>query len=295
MRFYKKMDLSDVLSIPHQLQINIYNYKTFENLYYDYLNNRGVKLYYQKKDLLKYIDENIKYLDNYDAEEHIKKIEKQASFDTLKRGIFGASVFFFMYVAHVAAKDYVIHEEANTKNSYALASELTVELDKNNIPLTSTEVLEYIDSYYKPTDDPYYKHSNAPYYLLDKTRVIDNVSMIIALDKLNQDLIQIDDEIYSKSGQVTQIEINTINGNKYTYNTSKTYSNYSIDNKELMNVLINKYGKDIIKNIEYKGTYSVKRFEELPTIYKSKKDGHIEVKKSNKTLGKLANSYIKSN
>ena len=289
---YKRIDVNKVVNYPYEIQIGEYNAKEYEFIYNAYL-KRGYKLTYKNQDLLKYIKNLPKQYKTININGKDILISKKNYYAGYKRGIFAAALFFMLYILHVAGKDYKIHEEANAKNAYALIDELSIDTNNDDIPEIYTEVINYVDEYFKPSDDIYYNNSNPIYNSLEKTRVLDNVGYIIAMDHLNIGLIEIDGELYSKTGKVSEYSYTDTNNKTYIFKTHiLDPETAQIEFTQKLNKL---FGKVSNYNIKYVTTYDAKTLEEIPTIYKYKEDGHIEKKDSNRVLGKIANNYTKSN
>ena len=119
----------------------------------------------------------------------------------LFRGLFPLA----LYGCHVAGKDYMIHEETNAYNSYAMINYLGNDTNNDGIDEINTWILNYVNDYFKPTENKYYANSNLFYDLCDETRVSDNIFCMIAMDILDYDIIEIDGVKYSRAGNVSEI------------------------------------------------------------------------------------------
>ena len=289
MKKYKKINLEEVIDIPNGIEIHEYNRKALEDLYNYYLTEKNCKIYYKNQDFLKYIDKNCIKIEPFDIDKHMKKMNRKINFEALKKGLLKSAIFLSLYACHVAGKDYVIHEKANITNSAVLLDNLSSDSNQDNITEIDTKILNNIDEYAKPNEDRYYNNTNPAYNLLDKTRVVDNVSMIAAMKYLNKNIVDIDNTIYSSTGKMSELTYLDENNYVKVYRTEKAYD----DPKELISYVSTQFKRGEIHDIEYIGTYDVKTIEEIPTIYKYKEDGKIELKDSNKVLGKVAKKYLK--
>lgn len=204
----------------------------------------------------------------------------------------GTSVFLSVYYAHVAVKDVVIHEKHNAINSYAILRIMSELINPGEIPKIYTPLLEYVNIYSKPIYDKYYANSNVFYNLSDDLRVLDNISFMLAMNELGYDIIEIDGQLYSKTGKVTEI-IYTENGENKMYYTSRIFE----DNEEIVRFLSNTssnltYNREISSVIS--NVYDSKTLEEIPTIKKNKEDGTITIDEPiNETITNFAMKLLK--
>ena len=205
MKRYKKMELSDYLN--HDIVLK--NYQCF-NYNLEMLYNRAlqdnIELQYNKKNLLEYIkDEKELLLRHEDRNEKMKSFEKKNNRLMLKKGLFKILLFLSLYSCYVAGKNIKIQEESNVANTYLMLKNLVQDSNDDEILEINTELLNYINGYSNPGDNKFFYNSNFIYRLSDNVQISDCVSFDIVMDKLDYELIEIDDIIYSNTGNMNKI------------------------------------------------------------------------------------------
>ena len=291
MEKYRKVELKDILYIKNGLDVDKSNYEMFKEIYYDYLNEKNIQIVYNGQDFLKYIDKVMKKLEEPKKEMKIKKEKPKYEEDGLKhfkKALLRIGLFLFLYSGHVVYKDYNTHEKVNIKNAYMILTELAKDTNNDNVLEIDTRILKYIEEYFEPTEVTYYRVTNKAYNLLDKVRIIDNISMMEALDIISERVIEIDKEIYSKTGEITILSYLDEDDCIHSYKLDGTFEDNSKACMYLLRKLRNEYGEDCgIHGVQYIGKEKTKKFEELPTIIRSKKTGDIKIKEPNKILTKI--------
>ena len=108
------------------------------------------------------------------------------------------------------------------------------------------------------------------------------------MDKLDYELIEIDDIIYSNTGNTNKITF-CINGEQFTKYTSQEFES----NEDIEDYLTNIYKckKEDITCINSK-IIRVKSIEEIPTIKKSKVDGIISLNEPSIVKQKILSKII---
>lgn len=283
MNRYKKMELSDYLN--HDIVLK--NYQCF-NYNLEMLYNRAlqdnIELQYNKKNLLEYIkDEKELLLRHEDRNEKMKSFEKKNNRLMLKKGLFKILLFLSLYSCYVAGKNIKIQEESNVANTYLMLKNLVQDSNDDEILEINTELLNYINGYSNPGDNKFFYNSNFIYRLSDNVQISDCVSFDIVMDKLDYELIEIDDIIYSNTGNMNKITF-CINGEQFTKYTSQEFESDEYIKDYLTNLY--KCKKEDITCVKSEIT-KVSGIEEIPTIKKSKKDGNILLEEPSKVKQKV--------
>lgn len=295
MKKVRKMELSELFNGEITLERSHCFNSELERLYYDYLNNKNIELRYHNKNLLKYIEEQKKSLLDYKShDENLKDFKRKEKLIFIRKCLFRGLFPLALYGCHVAGKDYMIHEEANAYNSYAMINYLGNDTNNDGIDEINTWILNYVNDYFKPTENKYYANSNLFYDLCDETRVSDNISFMIAMDILDYDIIEIDGVKYSKTGNVSEIHYTECLESQKSgvISSSIIFENEEQIQEYLKEKLDKKnLGKSFI--IDSVSTYEVELLDEIPTIIKSKIDGSIELKEPNKVMTMIAKRFIK--
>ena len=271
MNRYKKMELSDYLNSEVILRnYHCFNYN-LELLYNKALEN-NIELQYNKQNLLDYIkSEKESLLKHEDRNKKMKQFEKKNNLLLVKKGLFRMLLFLSLYSCHVAGKDARIQEESNVVNTYLMLNNLAEDSNDDEILEIKTEVLNYINEYNNPADNKYFNNTNLFYKLSDNVQIADCVSFDVVMNKLGYELIEIDNNIYSTTGNMNKI-IFKLNEKQLIKYTSQEFES----DDEIINYLIGIYNckKEDITCIKSEIT-KVKNIEEIPTINKSKSDGNI--------------------
>ena len=271
MNKYKKMELSDYLNYDIVLK----NYHCFDynlELLYNKALLNNIELQYHEKNLLEYIkDEKKSLLESKPHEEKIKEYEKEERKLFFKQCLFRIFVVLSLYSCHIAGKNIKIQEKSNIANTYLMLNDLAQDSDEDGILEINTELLNYINEYNSPGDDKYFYNTNFIYRLSDDIQISDFLSFDIVMDKLDYELIKIDDTIYSNTGNMNKI-IFDINGEQFIKYTSQEFES----DEDIKDYLIDLYKckKEDITCIRSEIT-KVKDIQEIPTIKKSKIDGTI--------------------
>ena len=282
----KKVELSDFLNqnivIDRHQCFDIFFVSKLHSIY-EFALSKNEKIVYNNQDLLEYIEEQKQSILNAPSRnEVLEKVEKQDKKRFIFRSLYGTSIFLFVIGSHVFCKDYLIHEKSNVNNSYGLINELSYE--DNEITSINTSDLKDINDYFDPTSDKYYKNTNLFYNLSDDLRVLDNISISKVLDNKGIDVIQIDNSLYSKTGNVTIVNY-TDNEHIKTLVTSKTFTK---DDEIIKLLCSEKKGRYLIINKE---ELPALKFEEIPSVYKNKNTGEVSVKNPSK-VRKLTFEFI---
>lgn len=288
MKRYKKMELSDYLNYDIVLKSYHCFDPYFEMVYNTALSN-NIELQYHKKNLLKYINEQKKSLLEYKShEEEMKSFEKREKILLLKQCLFKAFVILSLYSCHAIGKNTRIQEESNVANTYMMLKNLAQDTNDDEILEINTELLNYINEYSNPGDNKFFYNLNFIYRLSDNVQIADCVSFDIVMDKLDYELIEIDDIIYSNTGNTNKITF-CINGEQFTKYTSQEFES----NEDIEDYLTNIYKckKEDITCINSK-IIRVKSIEEIPTIKKSKVDGIISLNEPSIVKQKILSKII---
>lgn len=288
MNRYKKMELSDYLNYDIVLKSYHCFDPYFEMVYNTALSN-NIELQYHKKNLLKYINEQKKSLLEYKShEERIKSFEKREKNLLLKQCLFKVFVVLSLYSCHAIGKNTRIQEESNVANTYMMLNNLAQDTNDDEILEINTELLNYINEYSSPEDDKYFYNTNFIYRLRDNVQIADCVSFDMVMDKLDCELVEIDDIIYSNTGNMNKIMF-SMNGKQFIKYTSQKFES----DDEIKDYLTNIYKckKEDITCINSK-IIRVKSIEEIPTIKKSKVDGTISLNEPSIVKQKILSKII---
>ena len=142
------------------------------------------------------------------------------------------------------------------------------------------------DEYVEPTSDFLYSVTNPFYYFSDKNKIASAYSLHEAAKELNLQAIEYNGDIYTHTGKLSYATYEH-DGNRYMIGLP-----YGFDSKEhgyeMVNYFLEK-SSDInsFSDVDFIGTIDVKKYDELPTIYKSKTDNTITTKPANKVLNKF--------
>ena len=274
----RKVDLCDEFGPDFKLErFQCFN-PELERAYYDFLYNKNVELRYKNKNLMEYINEQRDSLLESDTnEEFFKNFEKKERMSRLKMYFLRVAIPLAVTIMLIANDDFKIHEEKNIYNTYGLLKNYTEDSNNDGIDEINTSYLKYVDDYYKPTDDNFYKNSNIFYDLYDNDRVLDNISFIYAMDELNKDIIDIDGILYSKTGVITKIKY-TVNNETKGISTTREFANED-EIKEYVKEVID--DENVSFSIDEYTLYKTRLLEDIPSVYKSKIDGHVSYKKPN--------------
>lgn len=288
MNRYKKMELSDYLNNDIVLR----SYHCF-NPYFEIVYNtallNNIELQYHKKNLLKYINEQKKSLLEYKShEETMKEFEKKEKKLLLKQCLFRIFVVLSLYSCHAIGKNTRIQEESNVANTYMMLNNLAQDTNDDEILEINTELLNYINEYSNPGDDKYFYNTNFIYRLSDNVQIADCVSFDMVMDKLDCELVEIDDIIYSNTGNMNKIMF-SINEEQFIKYTSQKFKS----DEDIKDYLTNIYKckKEDITCIKSEIT-KVKDVEEIPTIKKSKVDGKVTLNEPSIVKQKILSNII---
>ena len=286
MKKIQSKDIREVLKYNGDIVVDEYNYLTLVLLYNDYLKYKDIKLTYNDIDLKEYAKSHKHGIGNPEREEkweeladkEIKKIHKML----MKAHLISCLIF-----AEAAAGiiNYSNHDYINIENSKYIIENYSKDTNGDGIKeLHSSDFGEY-DGYIEPTSDFLYAITNPLYYISDKNKISNADSMKDALKELNIKVIDFDNEFYTPTGKLSYVTYELDDG-KYLLNLP-----YMFDSKEhaeeVIASFLDKRSIEGYSNIDYIGTIDVKDYDELPTIYQSKKDNSITTKESNKVLYKI--------
>ena len=292
MKKIKNMEVSKLFS--GNLVLKDYHLAScgFDKLYYEYLNEKNIRLRYHGRDLLKLVEKARTSIPKAieTPEETIKRIKREINLRFAGKCIVSGLLLYSFYFSHVAIRDYAIHEETNAKNSYTAFRYLSYDFNDDGIMEFYTPLLNDIDYYFEPTEDPFYRNSNLFYDSCNKVRISDNISCIAALARNKLSVIDIDGVKYSKGGYITEIYYEDLFDNS---NIKLLTIGYVYGSEEATKEIHDKLGSSDRYNIISTVSTPALLFEEIPTIYKSKEDGSIELREPNKVLT-MAAEYVMS-
>lgn len=271
MKRVKKMELSEYLNYDVVLErYHCFN-QNLETLYKDAL-SKNIVLQYHKKDLMQYISEQkSSLLDTPSEDELYNEFKKKNNKLFIKKALFRTILFLSLYSLHITGKNVKTQETSNVINSILMFNNLSTDSNNDGILEIDTELLNYINEYSNPADDQYFYNTNLIYRLSDYIKISDSVSFDIAMEKLGYDIVEIDDILYSRTGNITKITYNVENFRFIDYTSLK----FETD-KEVRGYLSSIYGYEETDFMNITTSYNeVKTLEEIPTIKKSKEDGSV--------------------
>lgn len=281
----EKNELSNIIGYD----VSILRFQCFnpmwETIYYDYLENKNIELQYHNKNFMDYLSAQQNSLLNIESKkEYFKRIDKNNKLNIIKKCLYKGIVPFAIVASLIAIDDYEIHGITNAYNSYEIIRDFTNDYNEDGINEISTETLDSIDNYHKPTDDKFYAITNPLYNLLDETKISDNISFMIAMNALNKDMIEIEGVKYSSTGYITEIHY-VYNDKRYVVSTSRKFKTFEQVKKYLEEL----YGEEIVSNYIITGYNEgpAKTLDEIPVFIKNQKNGKVRLEQSNNNTTKV--------
>ncbi len=281
----EKIELSNIIGYD----VSILRFQCFnpmwETLYYDYLENKNIELQYHKKNLMDYLSAQQNSLLNIETnKEYFKRVNKKNKLNFIKKCLYKGIAPVAIVASLIAIDDYEIHGITNAYNSYEIIRDFTNDYNEDGINEISTETLDSIDNYHKPTDDKFYAITNPLYNLLDETKISDNISFMIAMNALNKDMIEIEGVKYSSTGYITDIHY-VYNHKRYVVSTSRKFKTFEQVKKYLEEL----YGEEIVSNYIITGYNEgpAKTLDEIPVFIKNQKNGKVRLEQSNNNTTKV--------
>lgn len=290
----KKLELSELFNYDYKLEKYQCLNPSLELLYNDYLNNKKIELVYHGENLMKYINRQKEALLTLETnEEYFDRVKKREKLKFIKKCIYRGLIPASIVAVLIAIDDFEIHQKSNILNSYAIYQNLSVDSNNDGMDEINTDILNEVNNLNQPTDDTFYKNSNPMYKLIDEPTISDNISFMVAMNKLDKEVVELNREIYSKTGYITEIYY-TLNGKEKVYISTKLFKNMDTIRSFLKKELNIDGSKDkiIVYKFERK---EVKNLEDIPTINKSQETGKISFEEPSYLYTKTMKKVLKIN
>lgn len=281
----KKIELSKIIGYDVVIKrFQCFN-PMWEEMYYFYLEKRGIELQYHNMNFMDFISNQQDSLLNIETnKEFFKRIDKKNKLQFIKECIYRGIAPLAVIACLIAVDDFEIHEKSNVINSYGIMKTIGYDYNNDGIDEINMEELDTMDKYSMPTDDKFYANSNPLYKLCNETEIADNISFMMAMKSINKEMIEIDGVKYSRTGFITEIHY-VYNHERFVESTPRIFKNIEQVKKHLEEI----HGEEKVNSFIITGVdkYSVKTLDEIPTINKNKETGKTNLQKSNQAYTKI--------